>query len=267
MAKVKMSNVREKLSKSRMMCPGLSEEVYALADYMSNVANDELVPQGMAMCLALCMENIRRGKSSFSCKESKEITKYLTNHKTQVLAQAVYIPQIIDAIADEDFANEFREICKKVLHFDPPKRNEKYNQNADIVGEYPEYVKVAVNWWANAIVNPKFNNGDDSMDDEVAFLISMMFSSKNSISKEQIDIFKKVLADIIVEQIESSYYRECRLGVDYHPDMLLYSAAKKAGIDGAMGLFPWKTNMCIRKEKVSVSAGFAAPWETIWAKA
>ena len=38
MAKIKMSNVREKLSKSREACPGLSEEVYALVEFMSNVA-------------------------------------------------------------------------------------------------------------------------------------------------------------------------------------------------------------------------------------
>lgn len=100
----------------------------------------------------------------------------------------------------------------------------------------------------------------------MAFLMAMMVSSKSSISKEQIDTFKKALADIIVEQLESSYYEECRLGVDYHPDMLLYSAAQKAGINDDMG-FPWKTNMCISKEKVSVSAGYAAPWETLWTKA
>lgn len=156
-----MSNVREKLSKSREMCPGLSEEVYALTDYMAKVANDELVPQGLVMCFVLSMEDIRRGENGFAFAESKEILEYLAMHKTQVLAQAVYVPQIIDAIADEDFANEFREICKEMLHFDPPRREEKYNQSAEIEGNYTEYVKVAVNWWANAIVNPKFDNGED----------------------------------------------------------------------------------------------------------
>ena len=171
-----------------------------------------------------------------------------------------------DAIADEDFANEFRKICKELLQFDPPKREEKYNQNAEIGGDYPEYVKVAVNWWANAIVNPKFDNGDDSVAGEMTFLLAMMVNSKNSISKEQIAIFKKELAQLIIEKMDSSFVGECRLGVDFHPDRLLYTAAQKAGIDNNMG-FPWKTNMRITKNNVSVSAGYAAPWETLWEEA
>lgn len=261
-----MNNVKEKLSKSRESCPGLSEDVYALTDYMAKVANDELVPNGMLMLLVLSLEDIRREENGFAGAESKEIPEYLIKHKTQVLTQAVYVPQVIDAIADEDFANEFREICKDVLKFDPPKRYGKYDQNADIDGDYPEYVKVAVNWWANAIVNPKFDNGDNDMNGAMAIILAMKVNSKRSITKEQIDIFKKELADIIVAQMESSLNEECRLGVDYHPDMLLCKAAQKAGINDDMG-FPWKTTMCINKNKVYVAVGSGASWETLWEKA
>ncbi len=260
-----MSNVREKLSMSREKCPGLSEEVYALADYMAKIANDTLEPWGMVMYLALSIGDILRGENGFASGESKEIPECLSKHKTQVWTQAVYIPQIIDAIADKDFAEEFRKICKDDLNFDPPKRDRKYDQNADIVGDYPEYVKVAANWWANIIVNPKFDNGDDSNADGMAFLLTMMVNSKSSISKEQIDIFRKELADIIVEQMKSSRNGECNLDVDYEPDMLLHEAAHKAGIDD-MG-FPWKTSMVISKDKVSVSVGYAADWKTLWRKA
>lgn len=61
-----MNNVREKLSRSREMCPGLSEEVYALTDYMASVANDKLLPQGMLSCLVLSMIDIRREINGFS---------------------------------------------------------------------------------------------------------------------------------------------------------------------------------------------------------
>lgn len=263
MTEIKMSNVREKLSKSRETCPGLSEELYALTDYMSKVANDELVPHGMVILLVLSMEDIKKGRNGFARAESKEIPEYLTNNKTQVLAQAVYIPQVIDAIADEEFAIEFRKICKEVLQFDPPKREEKYDPNADIDGDYPEYVKVAVNWWANAIVNPKFDNGDPNATSGMAFIMAMMVNSKKSITKEQIDLFKKELANIIAEEIESSRNGECYLSVDYDPDMLLRTAATNAGIDSSMG-FPWKTSMSISKNTVCVLAGYAAPWETLW---
>lgn len=87
-----MNNVREKLSRSREMCPGLSEEVYALTDYMASVANDKLLPQGMLSCLVLSMIDIRREINGFSCEESNEFPKYLSKHKSQILAQAVYFP-------------------------------------------------------------------------------------------------------------------------------------------------------------------------------
>ena len=257
----KMNNVREKLSNSREMCPGLSEEVYALTDYMAGVANDELVPQGMLRLLVLCMEDIRRGENSFSCEKSKEFPEYLIKHKQQVLAQAVYFPQVIDAIADEEFANEFRISCRGLLDFDPPKREEKYKLNAEFGGDYPEYVKVAVNWWANAITNPKFDNGDDNMPDMMNFLLTMLVSSESSINKEQKAIFKKELAQLIVEEIKTSWYGECSLDVD----MMLCSAAQKAGIDEMV--FPWKTKMLITKNKVSVSSGYGAQYKTLWEEA
>ena len=262
MTEIKMSNVREKLSKSREACPGLGEEVYALTDYMSKVANDELVPHGMVILLVLSMEDIKKGRNSFARAESKEIPEYLTNNKTQVLAQAVYVPQVIDAIADEDFAIEFRKICKHVLQFDPPKRDQKYDLKADLDGEYPECVKVAVNWWANAIVNPKFDSGDDRTNNGMSFLMTMVVNSKKSITKEQIDNFKKELANAIVEKINSSTNGECYLNVDYDPDVLLSTAAKNAGMSSTE--FPWKTSMTVSKNAVSVLAGYTATWETLW---
>lgn len=93
-----------------------------------------------------------------------------------------------------------------------------------------------------------------------------MVNSKSSISKEQVVIFKEELAQLIVEKMSYSWKGECILDVDYHPDMLLYTAAQIAGIDDNMS-FPWKTSMRITKNKVSVSEGYAAPWETLWEEA
>ena len=257
-----MNNVREKLATSRDACPGLSEEVYALVDYLAKVANDTFEPSGLALFLYLSMEDIRRGSNGFARAESKEIPEYLKEHKSQVLAQAVYVPQIVDAIADKDFADEFRKICKETLGFDPPRREEKFDLNTQFEGDYPEYITVAVNWWANAIYNPKFDNGEDSM----ASLMALMLSSKNSFTKEQLSTFKKELASEIIKNLNDSYDGECSLRVDYHPEGLLFTAAKKAGIDDDTS-FPWKTCMHISEKEVSVSAGYGADWQTLWKKA
>lgn len=260
----KMTNVREKLSKSREMCPGLSEHVYALADYMSENANDELVPMGLCMALVLCMDDVKKGRNGFTCAKSKELPEHLSKNKMQVLAQAVYIPQIIDAIADKAFAEEFRGCCKNLLNMDPPKRTEKFDLTASIDGNYPEYIVVAVNWWANALQNPKFDNGDDTATpDSMAFLMRMLVNEKHKITDDQLNLFKKSLADKLLSSLESS--SSIYFGVDYHPDKILYDAAETAGIDDDMG-FPWKTSMNVSAEEVSVSAGYGADKEILWRK-
>lgn len=110
MADVKMSNVKKRLSSCRKACPGLETGVYDLAFYMSLVANDELVPAGMALCLAMCLEDFKKEKCGFSnAKAESSLSSLIKRNKTQILAQAVYFPQIIDAIASEEFATEFRK--------------------------------------------------------------------------------------------------------------------------------------------------------------
>lgn len=260
-----MSNVREKLSKSRERCPGLSEELYALTDYMAKTANDELVPQGMAMCLLLSMDDIRKERYSFLCGvEFKEKLEYLTTHKEQVFEQAIYVPQVIDAIADKDFSNEFRRICKEMLNFDSPQRDEKFNENEEIDNNYPDYVHIAVNWWANVLVSPKFGK-DDIANEGMAFLMTSVANSKNSISKEQLSVFKEELAQLIVAKMKSSLSEDCNLSVTYNPDKLLFTAARKAGI--SVMSFPWKTNMHISKEVVSVLTESVIGRKTLWKKA
>lgn len=247
-----MNNVNEKLSKSREMCAGMSEDVYALTDYMSKVANDTLVPQGLALCLALVLDDIQKGRNGFACAESKELPKYLVEHKNQVLNQAVYIPQVIDAIADKEFAEEFRAICEETFGFNPPKR-----VNAELKGEYPEYVKVAVDWWANAVAAPKLDNGGDMP----SFLFTMAANSGKTHSEEEIAIFKATLAEEIIKSMERR--NSCELSVDYHPCCSLAMAGDKIGIDSMMG-YPWKTYMRITESEVKVSSGYGAGYETLW---
>ncbi|MBO6232953.1 MAG: hypothetical protein J6I85_07070 [Clostridia bacterium] len=263
MTEVIMSNTREKLSKARKMCPGLGFELYSLTHYMSQMVNDEITPAGLAMTLVLCLDDIQRERCGFASAKSKELDSYLIKNKAQILAQAVYVPQVVDAIADEEFAIEFREICKEMLQFDPPKRIENYNLKADIEGDYPENIKIASNWWAHVLMNPIFKNGDDIAD--MAGLLVMIVNSKSAITQEQITTFKVALADEITNALKSSRNGEIYVSVDYHPDIVLATAAEKAGIDDDMG-FPWKTTMKISNESIAVSVGYAAPWKVLWEK-
>lgn len=56
MAENLLHDVRKKLANARTACPNMHEEIYLLADYMSTVANDSLVPTGMAVSLTLVLQ-------------------------------------------------------------------------------------------------------------------------------------------------------------------------------------------------------------------
>ena len=245
-----LNGAKQKFADAREKCPGMSDDVYAITDYISLVANDSLVPSGLSLCLALIMDDLQKGRNGF--KNSAPLPDYLNNRREQIIAQMVYIPQVVDAIADEEFAEEFRKVCSAVFGFNPPKR-----VNVTIDSQYPENVRVAVDWWGNAIQSPKLDNGADINP------ILMMLLSKNSrsYSEEEIKVFKDSLAKDILDELQN--YGYCSLSVDYSPCEILYRAGEKIGLDGMTG-YPWKTMMNISEDIVEVSEGYGAPRKTIW---
>lgn len=250
MEKIELSNVKEKFSNTRETCPGMSEEMYALTDYIATVVNDNLVPIGLVMCMACVMDDLTKGRNGFNIE--KAFPAYLKQNKNQIIAQMAYIPQIVDNIADENFAIEFRKTYKEMLGFDCPKRvDTKYKT------EYPEYIEIATDWWANAIQSPKFDNGDNIN----PLLLVMLSGSRKERSADEIKKFKDCLAKDISEEINK--YESCSLDVDYHPCPILSKAGNLIGLNGMID-FPIKTNMQISKDSVTVSEGYGAERKTLY---
>lgn len=126
-----------------------------------------------------------------------------------------------------------------------------------------EYNKVAAKWWADKLRNVgpgNFDNGDDSSAGGMLMVLASMLALQNQASDESVDLFEEELAETIKEQVESQ--GSMTLSVDYGPDYILGSIAEKTGV--GTGGFPWKTTMWVRANKVEVSAGYAAPYETIF---
>lgn len=249
-----MKNVRQKLADA---CKNveMSRELNEFTSYMATVVNDELNPEGMLLMYACVVDDIRNGKSGFATDYNGKLPQYLIDKKSQVLAQAVYFPQVIDEIAEPEFAERFREGCKGAFNIDPPKKI-----NPKIEGEYPEYVTAAVDWWTNAIASPKQDNGEEL---GATLAIFAATQKKKERSTKDVKKFKKVLADGIEKQIK--LYGYCSLGVDYNACQLLMEASKELKLDSMLD-FPWKTHMRITPDKVEVSCGYGAPLETIWKK-
>lgn len=258
MAKNVMQDVRKKLADARTACPNMKEEVYLLTDYMSTVANNELEPIGVTMLLMGVLEDLKCGKGDFLISKSKELPDYLIKNKTQILAQAMLFPQIIDAIADEAFAKEFRGIIKEVYNWDVSKKVSP----AEINNNFPTYVTVAVDWWANAVCNPKFDNGDDSQVGETMAMMAMLLgNSGEQLSQESISTFKKCLGEAIMQDLEK-FHKEICLEVDYNPCIALAEAAQVAGI--SKNKFPWKTRMWVSNTEVIVRTGYETKYKTLW---
>lgn len=253
MAEKVMNNVREKLSKCRELCSDMSERAYLLADYMSEISPDTITPSGLVECLSRAIEDTYQERWREGTKK-QELRRSLLLDSERIRNQAVNIPQIIDVIADKAFAEEFREICKEQLDFNPP----KYGTPKQLE-EYPEYVKVAVDWWASAILAAKLGiAGLEEYD--------CLFRMANGpviglYSEEKLLVFKTALAEEIMEDITA--WGVCTLSVDYHPCEALEVAGKKIDVHQAFG-YPLKTSMSIWTYKVEVKFGDVGKFTTLW---
>lgn len=250
MNEILMTDVRTKFAKARELCPGMSEEVYALSDYLAAVANDRLAPAGIVMMLVCVMDDLEKKRCGFA--EKVEFPEFLATHGMQVRAQMPYILQVMDAIAEEDFVEAVRAECKEAFRWNVPKRVDVSSK----VSEH-ENINAAVNWWAEAIQHPKMDNGTDELS-----MLMMMFggSSRRQLTEADLQTFREKLTDGLMRHMEHS--GRVTLSVDYGPDHILGEAGSAIGL-GQFD-FPCKTVMWITETEVSVRAGYRAPEQTIW---
>ena len=239
--KVILNNVKEKLSKIREYCVGMSEDVYAITDHMSDIAEETFTPEGLACCLLVAKENIKSQRNGLS-PDGVAMSRYLRENKSRVLKSIIYIPQVIDEIAEPEFAEEFRRICEKEYGFNPPKRI--YVKLDEI---YPKYVRVAVDWWCNEMFCKQFKNIG-------------IYNNSIQYSAEEMKLFKSSLAEEIVQHMQK--YNSCNIDVDFFPCNMLAKAGEKIGISPQIG-YPWKTYMMITSNGVYVS-NRQEGYKTLW---
>lgn len=91
-------------------------------------------------------------------------------------------------------------------------------------------------------------------------MMGMLLANAERLKEEEIDAFEEALVRIIVTK--EAYGGYCYLRTDYGPEQILVDALEASGIDlektRAAARFPFKTDMRITDEYVSVSAGYRA---------
>lgn len=249
MEELLMTDVNKKFAEARKLCPGMSEEVYALTDYLASVANSTLYPGGVVVTLLGVRDDLEKNRCGFS--GVMEFPEYFITHGVQARAQMRYLLQVIDAIAEPDFAEAVRRECKEVFGWNVPKRIVV----ASKVSEH-DYIGAAVDWWAEMIQHPKMDNGEAGL----ANLMTMFGGSKRQLTEPELQVFRESLAAGITEQMGT--VGRCTLDVDYSPDHILGEAGARIGLNRFD--FPRKTTMYINESTVTVSIGCGAPEQVIW---
>ena len=113
-----------------------------------------------------------------------------------------------------------------------------------------EISKIAATWWANVIINPKFDNGDDS---KIGDAINR---DREMRVKEVTDETKVKFLNHLSKAIESKLTLKAQainISVDYSPDKILVDSAEYANLSTSN--FPIKTTMWISINHVAVSYG------------
>lgn len=113
----------------------------------------------------------------------------------------------------------------------------------------------AAELWKKMLASPKFDNGDETEKGGLATLLAHLVPVNTT--EDLLDKFAEKLVEQIMTPGKSDpdYFPGSNLHVDYGPDLTLSECAEAVGLKCQ---FPWKTNMWIRRDVVSVSHGYGA---------
>ncbi len=115
-----LKDVKAKLAGTRNSVKNVPYELHDLTEYMSKVANNEFHPIGMLMCLVTCISDIQESKPSLNV----EFPEGLLKKRAYILSYLNHFPLIIDEIAEEKFAIEFRGLFEEVMKIKAVKKKD-----------------------------------------------------------------------------------------------------------------------------------------------
>lgn len=148
-----------------------------------------------------------------------------------------------------------------------------------------EYAKAAAKWWSDRLRDAAGvgDNGSRDLNSLMAGGWMYMIRDRHPPTEENCAAFEHELTNAIATLIERndptcwpdySGFDDgglcVKLGVDYHPDQILYGALLEAGVHqsvASMSALPLKTIMRVGARRVIVAHGYGHPWTEIWGPA
>lgn len=114
-----------------------------------------------------------------------------------------------------------------------------------------QQIQIACNWWINAFIKPKFDNGANDRGNQMAAMLAAR--AVQPVTEHQNQTFKELLTKGLKEDPRG--YTD--LASDYNPTAFLGRIMEKAGI--SLNNCPWKTYMVFKDGKVFVAYGYGQP--------
>ena len=137
----------------------------------------------------------------------------------------------------------------------PPKKVAKTEPDMPDNPAPDHIIDRAVELWKRMLRNPTFQHtrpGEGTRNEEMTQLLAASIAKTGD--EESLERFGVELRKILTTPQRG--YCPRSIGSDYGPDTYLFEAATRAGFTGT---FPWKTDMYVNDDCVSVSVGYAAP--------
>lgn len=131
---VLLMDVPNKLREARKVATNVPYELHDFADYLADVANNQLVPSGMMLLILCAMDDLNKERCGFA--KNVPFPEKLKEEKLRIAIYMSYFPLIIDKIASKEFAEEFRTEFTQVFgEAQPPIDETKEDFGVTIVEE------------------------------------------------------------------------------------------------------------------------------------
>lgn len=129
-----LTDVSKKLREARNVATNVPYELHDFCDYLADVANEQLVPEGMIMLLTCALWDLQKESCGFTAKV--EFPEILKDEKYQIIIYLSYFPLIVDKIASKEFAEKFRNLFTECFgKAQPPVDESKEDFGVTIIKE------------------------------------------------------------------------------------------------------------------------------------